>query len=325
MITYNHAPFIVKAIDGVLHQKTNFLFELIIGEDWSTDGTRDIVLEYQKKFPEIIRVITSDENVGMKQNSYRTMKACRGKYIAYCEGDDYWHNPLKLQKQVDYLNDHPECGLVYSSYDVYLVESGKLIKDYKKYRNVEPPENPCISDLIEKWGVAVGIVTCTVMMRRNLCEELSDADPYLHQSNHFLMGDTQLWAETATKSNLHYIPDSLATYNISAESASRSKHVIKSLRFSISCSELFLYLCKKYDLSPSIREEHEDCWCDSSLRLAVRTRNQDLAAKVRNIKKTFSLKEWLRYLGACNILVHYTYRASVSLLNLFRKERNRWI
>ena len=79
MITYNHAPFIAQAIEGVLQQKTNFPFELIIGEDCSTDGTREIVFEYQKKYPDIIRVITSDKNVGAKKNGIRTMKAVSGE------------------------------------------------------------------------------------------------------------------------------------------------------------------------------------------------------------------------------------------------------
>src|SRR4030042_6002267 len=115
MITYNHAPYIAQAIEGVLQQKTNFPFELVIGEDCSTDGTRAIVLEYQRKYSDIIRVITSDNNVGAYENIRRTSKACRGRYVAFCDGDDFWHDPSKLQKQTDYLETHPECGLVYSS------------------------------------------------------------------------------------------------------------------------------------------------------------------------------------------------------------------
>ncbi len=126
MITYNHAPFIAQAIEAVLQQKTNFPFELVIGEDCSTDGTRKIVFEYQEKYPDIIRVLTSEKNVGMKKNSYRTIKACRGKYIAFCEGDDYWHREDKLQKQVAYLESHPECGLVFADCDVYDIGSKKL-------------------------------------------------------------------------------------------------------------------------------------------------------------------------------------------------------
>jgi len=108
MITYNHAPYIAQAIEGVLQQETNFPFELVIGEDCSTDGTREIVFDYQKKYPDVIRVITSEKNVGVHKNSMRTFKVCRGKYIALCEGDDYWTDPNKLQMQVDFLESHKD-------------------------------------------------------------------------------------------------------------------------------------------------------------------------------------------------------------------------
>ncbi len=79
MVTYNHAPFIAQAIEGVLQQKTKFPFELVIGEDCSTDGTRELVFEYQKKHPDIIRVVTSDENVGMKKNGLARFSGLSGK------------------------------------------------------------------------------------------------------------------------------------------------------------------------------------------------------------------------------------------------------
>ena len=294
MITYNHAPYIARAIEGVLQQRTDFSFQLVIGEDCSTDGTREIVFEYQKKYPDIIRVITSDRNVGTLENALRTGKACGGKYIAFCEGDDYWHHPYKLQKQVDYMESHPECGLVYSSYDVYHVESKKEIHDFIKYRNWQMPENPTIFDFLgNKNEIGYGILTCTVMVRRNLCEQIIESDPYLYKSGHFLMDDTPLWAEMSTMAHLHYIPESLATHIITDESATRSKNVKKRLRFEISGAELDLYLCKKYNLSSSVRNMHEADWCDSSLRLAFHSRNAALAEEVRGKKKTFTSKEWI--------------------------------
>jgi glycosyltransferase involved in cell wall biosynthesis len=321
MLTYNHAPFIAQAIEGVLQQKTNFPFELVIGEDCSTDNTREIVFEYQKKYPDIIRVVTSDRNVGMNNNGLRTLHACQGKYIAFCEGDDYWHNPGKLQKQVEYLEGHPECGLVYSSYDVYLVNCKKKIIDYMKCRRWKIPENPSMSHLLEGKGVPL---TCTVVVRGTLYEQIVAADPYLHQSGHFLMGDTPLWAEMATKARLHYIPESLATYNITDESATRSKDVKKTLRFSMSNSELMLYLCNKYDLPQQLKDKFQIIFDESSLKLAFHARNKELADDVRRKKKTFTFEEWLLYCGARNSMFYYLFHFATLFRNVFRKKNGQW-
>jgi glycosyltransferase involved in cell wall biosynthesis len=321
MITYNHVPYITQAIEGVLQQKVNFPIELVIGEDCSTDGTREIVFEYQKKHPDIIRVITSDENVGAKKNGYRTKKACRGKYIAFCEGDDYWHNLYKLQKQVDYLESHQECGLVFSSYDVYHVGSKKLIKDFIKYKKWELPENWNIFYIV---GGKRGILTCTVMARRTLCEQIIESDPNLYQKSQFLMGDTQLWAEIATMAQLHYIPESLATHNITDESATRSKDIKKRLQFSISSAELIIYLCNKYKLPPSIRNKHEARWSTYSLQFAFYSRNAELADEVRK-KKAILWKEWLWYYGTKNLVFHYVFYVANLFRDLFRKKNNEWM
>lgn len=325
MITYNHAPFIANAIECVLKQKTNFPFELVIGEDCSTDGTREIVFEYQKKYPDIIRVITSEQNVGMKKNGYRTTKACRGKYIAFCEGDDYWHHPEKLQKQVDYLESNEECGLVYSSYDVYHPSTQKLIKDFIKYHNWEMPQNPCINDFLEgKYELGLGLLTCTVMIRRILYEQIIEADTYLHQSGHFLMGDTQLWAEMSTMAHLHYIPVSLATHTISDESATRSKDPKKRLRFSISRAELYLYLFDKYKLSSNNLNKYKSEWFDSSLKLAFHEGNARRADELKNSKESLNWSQWLRYWGAKHRAIYYIFSSAALIRNSFKKENTMW-
>ena len=185
MITYNHVPFIAKAIEGVLQQKANFPYELVIGEDCSTDGAREIVFDYQKKYPDIIRVITSDMNVGMKKNGYRTTKACRGKYIAYCEGDDYWHDPSKIQLQADYMESHPTCGMILTDGNIYHESLNKVVEKVNYNKGFKSPTSLNIEEII--LGRLVKL-TCTVMIRRNLCELVIDSDPYLHQSEKFLNG-----------------------------------------------------------------------------------------------------------------------------------------
>lgn len=114
-ITYNHASFIRQCLDGFLMQKTSFPFEILIHDDASTDGTADIIREYQAKYPEIIKPILQKENQyskGVSITSLNYERAC-GKYIAVCEGDDYWTDPEKLQIQFDYMEKHPECSLCF--------------------------------------------------------------------------------------------------------------------------------------------------------------------------------------------------------------------
>ena len=118
IITYNQESYVARAIEGALQQQTDFAVEIVVGEDCSQDGTRDIVLRYQREHPARVRVITSDRNVGSFENSNRVLRTCRGKYLAICDGDDYWTDPRKLQKQVDFLEAHPEYSLCCHDVDV---------------------------------------------------------------------------------------------------------------------------------------------------------------------------------------------------------------
>jgi glycosyltransferase involved in cell wall biosynthesis len=110
-VTYNHGAFIAQAIEGFLMQRTTFKYEILIGEDCSTDGTAEIVRDYALRYPEKIILVTSASNVGANQNVARVIERVRGMYIALCDGDDYWTDPNKLQKQVDFLEKNPEYAI----------------------------------------------------------------------------------------------------------------------------------------------------------------------------------------------------------------------
>lgn len=112
MCTYNHERYIAEAIEGVLKQKTNFKFRLFIGEDASTDNTRKIVLEYASKFPEIIFPVLHDVNVGAMENTKILYSKCTSKYVALCDGDDYWTDQNKLSWQVEFLEKNPSFAVV---------------------------------------------------------------------------------------------------------------------------------------------------------------------------------------------------------------------
>lgn len=108
MCVYNHEKFISQAIEGVINQKTDFNYRLIIGEDCSTDNTREIVKEYLLNYPDKIVAIFHDKNVGAYENSRILFESCNSKYIALCDGDDFWTDPLKLQKQIDFLESNAD-------------------------------------------------------------------------------------------------------------------------------------------------------------------------------------------------------------------------
>ena len=131
-ITYNHAPYIKDCIEGVLKQKTNFKIEHLISDDCSSDGTREIIEEYAKKYPDIIKNISPKENLGSRQNGIRIRTACTGKYQASCEGDDYWIDPNKLQKQVDFLEANPDFVGVF--HNVGYVDERQIDSEVKPWR-----------------------------------------------------------------------------------------------------------------------------------------------------------------------------------------------
>jgi len=138
MITYNHAAFIVQAVESVVSQVTTFPFEVVIGDDLSTDGTRELVIELQKKYPDRIRLLLHPTNLGLigKKNFVTTLQACRGEYIAYLEGDDYWAVTDKLQRQVDFMEPRPE--LVGCIHDIQMLSNGT---ELSLHRMEYPPES----------------------------------------------------------------------------------------------------------------------------------------------------------------------------------------
>jgi glycosyltransferase involved in cell wall biosynthesis len=115
-LTYNHEKFIKQALDGFALQKTSFQFEAIVHDDASSDGTADIVREYEKKYPNIIKPIYQTENQSQNEEKFvlrAIFSKIKSKYVALCEGDDYWIDPGKLQKQVDFLEKHENCSICF--------------------------------------------------------------------------------------------------------------------------------------------------------------------------------------------------------------------
>lgn len=126
MLTYNHEKYVEKAIKSVLMQQVDFNYELVIGDDASTDNTAEIIRKYSKEYPDIIKAVIRTKNVGASENSYQIRKMCKGKFVAILEGDDYWTDENKLQKQVDFLLDNPNYFSVAHRHEIVDQNENKI-------------------------------------------------------------------------------------------------------------------------------------------------------------------------------------------------------
>lgn len=201
-ITYNHEKFIAQALDGFVMQQTSFPVEILIYDDASTDNTQKIIHDYEAKFPDIIRPIYQNENqfskgvmgIAAKYNLSRS----RGKYIAMCEGDDYWTDPLKLQKQVDFLETNQSFALVYHNMYFKNEQDNTLkISDW--------PQKPELT--VFDLAVNNYIYTASVVFKR---ESLSlDNAP-----RNIPFGDYLMWLIIAKQGRIKYFDEPMGVYRI---------------------------------------------------------------------------------------------------------------
>lgn len=169
MLTYHQERFIETAIEGVIAQTCNFPIELIIGEDGSPDKTREIVMKYQKQYPNLIRVLTSEANVGARANARRCQAATRGRYVAICEGDDFWTDPQKLATQVSLLERKQTISLVCHAVNLVDAESG--LRD-RQHRSAGCSRILPAREVVARGGYF--IPTCSILVRRTVLENRPD-------------------------------------------------------------------------------------------------------------------------------------------------------
>ena len=209
MITYNHEKFISQAIESVLMQKTDFEYELVIGEDYSTDSTREIVKQYAEKYPDRIKTLLHPENLGMQTNFTETLKACNGEYIALLEGDDYWTDPLKLQKQVDFLENNLDYFLCIHPCEFLIHKNnGSIIKNKQNINLIKYEYT--VKNLLTNWAIP----TASIVYRRNKKLILPD---WFHE---VASGDIALMMLHYKFGKIKLIEDYMSVYRISGKGVS---------------------------------------------------------------------------------------------------------
>ena len=231
IVTYNHEKYITEALDSVLMQEVDFDYEIVIGEDYSTDNTRDILIDYQRKHPNKIRLLLQEKNLGFygKYNFILTFHSCRGKYIAMLEGDDYWTSPDKLQKQVDVLDNNPDCAICFHNVMVIYEDPPELSHPFY----VRDPNGPFMQgkprpiSTLENLIKGNFIQTPSVMFRSRLFEKLPN---WFHMA---FPGDWALHMLNAQYGNIRYIDEVMGAYRVHSGGFWSSKVLIQKLRGAI--------------------------------------------------------------------------------------------
>lgn len=203
-ITYNHAPYLAQCLEGFVMQKTDFPFVALVHDDASPDGTAEVLREYAEKYPDIIKPICdstnrySDKSLDLIMNEW--INAYEPKYIAICEGDDYWIDPLKLQKQVDWLEAHPEYSYVWTDANT---QQGDIIQPYNRYLS---DCDVSMEDVVMRGGL--WIPTASIVIRRELLDIGFKAE--------FHVGDypIQIWG--ASKGKVRYQANVTCVYRLAS-------------------------------------------------------------------------------------------------------------
>lgn len=238
-LTYNHEPYITRAIEGFLMQETDFPIEILIHDDASTDGTAEIIRSYEERHPDLIKPIYQTENQyskGVKPTATFNLPRAKGKYIALCEGDDYWTDPHKLQKQVEYLDNHLECSMCFHN-AINLQPDGSS-QDYVRRFGIRIKPKYSLTDVLTRNFIP----TCSVVLRNELIDE------FPQEAYETPATDTLLHVILAQKGRLGYIDEKWAVRRVHPGGVWSRKSKTESAHGNIRCLELInRYLNQEYE------------------------------------------------------------------------------
>lgn len=245
-ITYNHENYIRDAIEGFLIQKTSFPFEIIIHDDASTDNTANIIEEYANKYPDLFVTILQSENQWSKGGGSIYARfvypRARGKYIALCEGDDYWTDPLKLQKQVDFLEENKDYGLVHTNY--YIQNDRNNSSTIDNFGEINRYDNEQ-----EKYLFDGKMRTLTVLFRADFIVEINNimSRPEFQNAP---AGDRVMFLTISTMSKIKFLEDVTGVYRVSnRDSASNFRNKSDHYHFILQVAKTNLKLIDYLDIN----------------------------------------------------------------------------
>ena len=218
LLAYNHESFIDDALNGVLMQETDFAFEILVGEDFSSDRTREILLAYKERYPDKIKLLLHDKNYGPAKNFRETLRLAQGNYVAFLDGDDYWTSPRKLQTQVDFLDRHPDCSMCFHGVQKSDPDGTVELHPVKRQKRFYELE-----DIISRNPIPA----CSPMCRGEIVSRYNWKYP------DDVVGDRLLYIWNAQFGKIGYIDQIMGVYRVHEEGLFRALEMTKRIQWAI--------------------------------------------------------------------------------------------
>lgn len=234
--SYNRADTVGQTIDSIIAQKVDADIEIVIGDDCSTDNAREVLEQYRQKYPDIIRLFLREQNMGLGANWAQCVKDCHGEFICNCDNDDYWHNPNKLQLQLDYMRVHSGCNILITNHRTHNRSTGEI-------RECEAQINRDIDIQQAMWGGG-NFCNATIMYRADFMKAKLDLDEFIKRR--LSLQDWPAWVILTAYTDVDVLPVSTATFGIETVSITRPDTVQRLAARYKGDKEVYRYLCELF-------------------------------------------------------------------------------
>lgn len=277
IVTYNQERFIGQTLQSVLCQECDFDWEIIIGDDASTDGTSDICRDYAARYPGKIRYRRNETNQGLVANYYSCVKLALGRYISDIGGDDFWTDRHKLERQARYLDTHPRCMLVHTAYSRYIHPSGTIeIPDFRD------ADNTTFLSLLQRQRKAA-VHLCTAMYRRKEALECYDLYPEIFNNPKMVFEDFQLVLGLAAMGTIDWMPDNTLCYRVHEDSLSNSGDPHKEFRMYMCTLAVMRHMQLRHSVSDGAMTDAYTELARYILALVARARSPRMLALAESV------------------------------------------
>ena len=296
--SYNRANTVGQTIESIISQQVDADIEIVIGDDCSTDNAREVLTRYKEKYPDNIRLFFWEKNMGLGANWASCVKECRGKYICNCDNDDYWHNPNKLQLQLDYMEAHPESNVLITNHRKHNRDTGRIVEEEARIDRTIPLQNAM-------WG-GCSFCNATIMYRADFMKAHLDLDEFIRRR--LSLQDWPAWVILAAYTDFDVLPISTATFGVETVSITRPDTYDRLERRYQGDAIVYEYLCELFPEKFPFDKEGWDQYAYSQLlamayrkgdykgakKYAALTGGNSIKVKCTKYRITFYIYYWLK-------------------------------